>query len=81
MTEAWINRIGTAVPAHDIHEDFVDFARSVLDDGRSVALFDRMVGLAGIEHRFSIFEPGPRPRDVFLDQRRFFQRGAFPTTG
>ncbi len=80
MTQAWLNRIGTAVPPHDIHAEFVDFARSALPDARATALFDRMVGLADIEHRYSFFEPGPKPRDHFLDNERFYRRGDFPTT-
>ena len=81
MTQAWLNRIGTAVPPHDIHAEFVDFARTALPDEHTVALFDRMVALADIEHRFSFFEPGPKPRDRFLDLERFYRRGDFPTTG
>ena len=81
MTQAWINRIGTAVPPHDIHAEFVDFARTALPDSRATALFDRMVGLSDIEHRFSFFEPGPKPRDHFLDNERFYRRGDFPSTG
>ena len=81
MTQAWLNRIGTAVPAYDIHTEFVDFARTALPDARSRALFDRMADLADIEHRFSFFEPGPKPRDHILDNSGFYVRGAFPSTG
>ena len=81
VTQAWLNRIGTAVPPHDIHEEFIDFARTALPDPHAVALFDRMVALADIQHRFSFFEPGPKPRDHFLDTERFYRRGAFPSTG
>jgi alpha-pyrone synthase len=81
LTQAWLNRIGTAVPQHDIHAEFVDFARTALPDARATALFDRMVALADIEHRYSFFEPGPKPRDHFLDNERFYRRGGFPSTG
>lgn len=81
MTEVWLNRIGTAVPQHDIHAEFVDFARTALPDARSRALFDRMADLADIEHRFSFFAPGPKPRDQVLDSGGFYLRRAFPTTG
>ena len=80
MTDAWLNRIGTAVPQHDIHAEFVDFARTALPDQRSCALFDRMAEMADIEHRFSFFAPGPKPRDHVLDSEGFYRRGAFPTT-
>jgi predicted naringenin-chalcone synthase len=81
VTQAWLNRIGTAVPPHDIHAEFVDFARSALPDEHATALFDRMAGLADIQHRFSFFAPGPKPRDHFLDSERFYRRGGFPSTG
>jgi predicted naringenin-chalcone synthase len=81
VTRAWLNRIGTAVPSHDIHAEFVDFARTALDDARSLALFDRMADLADIEHRFSLFAPGPKPRDHVLDSDGFYLRRAFPTPG
>lgn len=80
MTRAFLNRIGTAVPAHDIHAEFVDFALSALPDERSRALFERMSGMAEIEHRYSFIEPGPKPWDVFLDTGRFYERGRFPGT-
>jgi alpha-pyrone synthase len=51
VTQAWLNRIGTAVPPHDIHAEFVDFGRTTALDGRTAALFDRMVALADNEHR------------------------------
>src|SRR5579859_6284186 len=81
VTVAWLNRIGTSVPDYDIHAEFVDFARTALPDVRSRALFDRMADLADIEHRFSFFAPGPKPRDHVLDSDGFYVRRAFPTTG
>ncbi len=69
------------MPSHDIHAEFVDFARTALPDPRSRALFDRMADLADIEHRFSLFAPGPEPRDHVLDSDGFYLRRAFPTTG
>ncbi len=82
MTQVWINRIGTAVPPHDIHAEFVDFALSALtQDPHRQALFARMAAMAGIEHRYAIFEPGPKPRDTILDAGGFYRRGAFPSTG
>ncbi len=81
VTEAWINRIGTAVPPHDIHAEFVGFGRTLLSDERSRALFDRMAALADIEHRYAIFAPGPMPRLEALDAEGFYRRGAFPSTG
>jgi alpha-pyrone synthase len=81
VTVAWLNRTGTAVPSHDIHAEFVDFGRTVLEDARSRGLFDRMADLADIEHRFSFFAPGPKPRDHVLDSEGFYRRRDFPSTG
>ena len=80
VTQAWLNRIGTAVPPHDIHAAFVEFGRETLIDWHKRLLFDRMASMADIEHRYAIFEPGPKPRDKVLDAGGFYRRGAFPST-
>ena len=80
MTQAWLNRIGTAVPPHDIHAAFVEFGRDTMLDWHKRALFDRMARLADIQHRYAIFEPGPKPRDKVLDAAGFYRRGDFPST-
>ena len=53
MTTAFINRIATAVPPHDVHRAFVDFADSMLAEGTMRNLFRRMARLSAIEHRYS----------------------------
>ncbi|RZK95223.1 MAG: type III polyketide synthase, partial [Methylobacterium sp.] len=53
---AHINRIGTAVPAHDVHQAFLVFAESLLPE-RTRRVFGRMAERAGIEHRFSCLRP------------------------
>jgi alpha-pyrone synthase len=78
MTTAYINRIGTAVPVHDVHRKFVDYAPSLLTDERMRRLFRRMAERSQIEHRYSFFEPDPDP--AVLDAGGFFRRGAFPDT-
>lgn len=80
MTQAWLNRIGTAVPPYDIHAEFVEFGRDTVADPHKRALFDRMATMADIDHRYAIFEPGPKPRDHVLDATGFYRRGAFPST-
>jgi predicted naringenin-chalcone synthase len=80
VTQAWLNRIGTAVPEHDIHAAFVEFGRDTLIDWHKRALFDRMAKLSDVQHRYAIFEPGPKPRDKVLDAAGFYRRGAFPST-
>ena len=80
VTQAWLNRIGTAVPAHDIHRDFVAYARDALGDPHRAALFERMAAQAEITHRWAVIAPGPEPRDRVLDADAFYVRGAFPST-
>jgi predicted naringenin-chalcone synthase len=80
VTQAWLNRIGTAVPPHDIHAAFVEFGRDTVADWHRGALFDRMAKLSDIEHRYAILEPAPKPRDKILDTAGFYRRGAFPST-
>ncbi len=76
---AHINAIGTAHPAHDIHDAFIAFATSLLPEGKSRLVFERMAARSGIAHRFSHMRPGNiAAGDV--DAAGFYQRGAFPST-
>lgn len=50
---AYLNAIGTAVPDHDIHAAFIDWARQRLPE-RERKLFDRMATRAAIHHRWSV---------------------------
>ena len=50
---AYLHAIGTAVPTHDVHAAFIDWARAQVEP-RSVKLFDRMAARAGIRHRWSV---------------------------
>lgn len=77
--KAHINRIGLAVPPHDVHEGFLAHARTMLGDARSIRLFDRAARRSGIAHRFSYMstaEPGAHA----MDMNGFYRYGAFPTT-
>lgn len=56
-TKAHIAAIGAAVPDHDIHRAFVDWAGTRLSDRRDAALFRRMDSRAAIEHRWSVLPP------------------------
>lgn len=56
---AHCNAIGTAVPDHDIHHAFVDWARGQITDPRAAKLFDRMAARAGIAHRWSVLDRAP----------------------
>src|SRR5262245_13047582 len=68
---AYINRITSAVPAHEVHARFVDFARVLLrqDEQRSQR-FERMVDVAGIAHRYACIDP----------DGGFYAFGRFPST-
>ena len=76
---AFINRIGTAVPAHDVHAAFLEFASAGLADAKSRNVFDRMAARSGIGHRFSHMRPGDIGRGE-VDAGGFYRRGAFPGT-
>ena len=81
-SDAYLNRLATALPPHDVHRFFLDFAASLLrSDARRRAIFSRMADKAGIEHRYSCFEPADDPEGATLDAEGVFGRGAFPGTG
>ncbi|TKA98631.1 MAG: type III polyketide synthase, partial [Mesorhizobium sp.] len=77
--KAYINRIATAVPEHEVHQFYLRFAASMLAANRR-RLFERMADLAGIEHRYSCFAPAPDPEGPSADLAGTFIRGAFPGT-
>jgi predicted naringenin-chalcone synthase len=79
MTGAYLNRIGTAVPDHDIHSAFVAFACSLLPDIKERSVFERMSARSGIAHRYSHFQPGDIEAGE-VDADGFFERGHFPDT-
>jgi predicted naringenin-chalcone synthase len=56
---AFINAIGSAVPTHDIHGAFIDWASKRIEDPRVRSLFLRMADRSGIDHRWSVLPPTP----------------------
>ncbi|WP_332817283.1 type III polyketide synthase [Sphingopyxis sp.] len=52
-----LNALATAVPGHDIHAAFIDWAIPRLADGRVRAIFSRMTARSGIDHRWSVLPP------------------------
>ncbi len=82
MTQAYINRIATAVPEHDIHEAFVAFAEQMLEDPRVQPVFQRMAQRSGIRRRYAVMttrnNPDTTNRDV--NAHELYTRGSFPTT-
>ncbi len=55
---AYLHAIGTAVPGHDVHTAFIDWAREQVEP-RALKLFDRMAARAGIAHRWSVLPVAP----------------------
>jgi predicted naringenin-chalcone synthase len=81
MTTAYLNRIATAVPEHDVHGAFVAFAEKMLAEPRVRAVFRRMVSRADIRHRYSFLDPEIRPGQFSpYDAHKFYRLGSFPTT-
>jgi predicted naringenin-chalcone synthase len=73
LTTAYLNRIATAVPGHDVHNAFVVFAEKMLVDPRLRPVFRRMVSRANIAHRYSFLDPED-------DAAEFYRLGNFPST-
>jgi len=89
MTTAYLNRIATAVPEHDVHDAFVVFAEKMLADPRLRTVFRRMVSRAEIAHRYSFLDPrkqnqkqdgrGPGECSPY-NAHEFYRPGNFPNT-
>jgi alpha-pyrone synthase len=80
MATAHINRIATAVPQHDVHRAFIDFAANLLDEGTFRNLFRRMARLSAIEHRFSFIHPVATADGSWCDTEQVYVPGEFPLT-
>jgi predicted naringenin-chalcone synthase len=79
LTTAYVNRIATAVPEHEVHTTFVRFARTLLDE-RKRKVFDRMADRSQITHRWSSLKPAAEPEGPSIDEAGIFLRGSFPST-
>jgi predicted naringenin-chalcone synthase len=80
MTTAYINRIATAVPPHDVHRAFIDFADTLLPEGTARNLYRRMVRLSAIEHRYSFLQPINTEGGSWNDAAGLYVPGNFPPT-
>ncbi len=78
--EAFLQRIATAVPAHDVHGAFVSFASAMLQDDRTRTLFLRMADRAEITQRFSSLNVSGNMPPGEIDAYDFYRRGDFPRT-
>jgi alpha-pyrone synthase len=80
VSAAYINRIATAVPPHQVHDTFIRFARTLLAGKRGLPLFERMVARAQIAQRWSCLAPAVDSSGETVDAGNFYVRGRFPST-
>ena len=80
MTTAYINRITSAVPEHDVHQAFVNFGGTLLPEGTQRNLFRRMARMAAIEHRYSFIEALVTTDGTWKDVEDVYVQGNFPST-
>jgi predicted naringenin-chalcone synthase len=81
LTTAYLNRIATAVPEHDVHDAFVVFAEKMLADPQLRGVFRRMVGRAKIAHRYSFLDPQKGSGHFSShDAHEFYRLGNSPKT-
>ncbi len=78
MTIAYLNRIATAVPPHDIHDRFNQFAPLLLAHDRERVIFERMISKAHIKHRYSFLRPDSDGQKI--DGEGFYKLDDFPDT-
>lgn len=77
---AHINRIGTANPPFEVHDAFVQFVASTLEEPKARHIFERMVGRAGIEKRYSFLQPITLSDGTITDTAGFYGTGPWPPT-
>ncbi len=75
---AYLNAVGSAVPAHEVHGLFAAYAPRLLQSHRDRRLFERMVQRCGIERRYSVLAPGQPGQ---LDDAGLYVAGRFADTG
>jgi len=80
MTTAYINRVATAVPPHDVHRAFIDFAAGLLAEGTYRNLFRRMARLSAIQNRYSFINPIATDDGSWKDAEQVYVPGSFPPT-
>ncbi len=80
MTTAYINRIATSVPPHDVHRSFVAFAEGMMPEGTQRSLFRRMTRMSAIEHRYSFLQPIASENGAWRDAEDLYATGKFPGT-
>lgn len=76
---AYLNAVGTAVPSHDIHHAFLDWAQARVTP-REAPVFARMARRAGITHRWSVL-PGTADGGSPVAPGGFYDADPLPGTG
>lgn len=77
---AYLNRVATAVPEHDVHAAFVHYAQGMLLKDRTRALFLRMSERSGIHHRYSDLHVAATTDPADVNAYDFYSHEAFPST-
>jgi alpha-pyrone synthase len=80
VTTAYINRIASSVPPHDVHRSFAAFAEGMMPEGIQRSLFRRMVRMSAIEHRYSFLQPIACENGQWRDAEDLYATGNFPDT-
>jgi predicted naringenin-chalcone synthase len=80
VAAAYLNRIVTATPEHDVHEAFTVFAEGMLVDPKTSLVFRRMAARSGIAHRYSCLNPAAVLRNDPYNAHEFYRLGSFPGT-
>jgi alpha-pyrone synthase len=80
LTIAYINRVATSVPPHDVHRPFIEFAEGMLPEGTTRSLFRRMGRMSAIEHRYSFLQPIATENGTWRDSENLYVTGSFPDT-
>ena len=75
---AYLNRVSTAVPAHDGHAKFLSFLPFLVRNERTRKLVAKLASKCQIEHRHSVLRPSPLAD--CLDDEGFFEPGRFAST-
>jgi alpha-pyrone synthase len=81
VTTAYINRIATGVPPHQVHGAFVHFARQMIGDPRKRSIFEQMAKRGQIDRRWSCLLPSEDWKSASIGGKEFYALNAFPTTG
>jgi alpha-pyrone synthase len=81
LTTAYLNRIATGVPEHDVHDAFDVLAEKMLANPRRRPVFRRMVSRPDIAHR-SLFPDPQKWSGQFSshDAKEFYRLGNFANT-